>query len=233
MLDSSDTKQPSHSERLLEVAIDKYSYFGSVGALSRQGRSDHAVKVIRSITGDNGHWNLHPFTVRERIWWPLQWSRIRTLKTVKRIVRANWLILNLCCHKNPGGGWGLAKNYHFSNNPFPNKLYVPFRSMRWIISSGWNDSVRIFVVTEWPTRERICERTCQRIRKFRHKEISQRQLAFKYNSCVSKLNILKKPNWEKETRRLFSKRGGVEFWLALETNPANGQSGDWNKEYPH
>lgn len=130
------------------------------------------------------------------------------------------------------GGWGLAKNYHFSNNPFPNKLYVPFRSMRWIISSGWNDSVRIFV-TEWPTRERICERTCQRIKKSRHWEISQRQLAFKYTSCVSKLDILKKPNWQKERRRLFSKRGRVEFWLARETNPANGQSEDWNKEHPH
>lgn len=67
MLDSSDTKQPSHSERLLEVAINKYSYFASVGALSRQDRSDHAVKVIRSITGNDGHWNLHPFAVRKRI----------------------------------------------------------------------------------------------------------------------------------------------------------------------
>ncbi|KAK2561550.1 hypothetical protein P5673_015527 [Acropora cervicornis] len=48
MLDSSDTEQPSHSERLLEVAINKYSYFGSVGALSRQDRSDHAVKFVKS-----------------------------------------------------------------------------------------------------------------------------------------------------------------------------------------
>lgn len=64
MLDSSDTKQLSHSERLLEVAINKYSYFGSVGTLSRQHRSDHTVKVIRSITGDDGHWNLHSFAAR-------------------------------------------------------------------------------------------------------------------------------------------------------------------------
>ena len=60
-----------------------------------------------------------------------------------KLTSAESLLLQKC-----GGGWGLAKNYHFSNNPFPNKLYVPFRSMRWIISSGRNDSVRIFVVTE-------------------------------------------------------------------------------------
>ena len=66
VLNTSETKQLRHSQRFIIEPVNEHSDHVWIGSISWEQRSEHPVEIVRSVAGDDCHWNIRYLVVEDR-----------------------------------------------------------------------------------------------------------------------------------------------------------------------